>query len=112
MEKINKQQIYNFYNRKNKWLGIIDYKTLLVFVLYCFVSFKIIFFIPIEVIYKLYILIIVILPFIIFIVLNIQEESIVDKLINIFSFFSKRTTYINYQYHIKLNTIYVKDVEK
>ena len=28
MEKINKQEIFNVYNRKNKWLGIIDYETL------------------------------------------------------------------------------------
>ena len=38
MEKINGQRVFNFYNRKNKWLGIIDYKTLVFGIIYIILS--------------------------------------------------------------------------
>lgn len=34
MQKINKQKTFNFFKRKTKWLGIIDYKTLTFYNIY------------------------------------------------------------------------------
>ena len=36
MIKINKQRVYNFYNKKKKWLGLVDNKTLFYFGIYVF----------------------------------------------------------------------------
>ena len=80
MERINKQKVYNFYSRKNKWLGLIDYKTLLFCVIYVFIVFKIICLFNISYITKIYIVANLLLPLIIFILFNLKEESIIDKL--------------------------------
>ena len=37
MKEYNKQNIYKNFNRKNKWFGIIDYKSLVILVGYVFV---------------------------------------------------------------------------
>lgn len=112
MERINKQEVYNFYRRKNKWLGIIDYKTLSFFIIYFFIITKFVSFLDIYYLYKVYIIINLILPLIIFIIANINEESIVDKLIVIISYFINRKKYIKKEYYAKLIIKYVKNVEK
>ena len=112
MERINKQEIYNFYNRKNKWLGLIDYKTLFVFVLYSFLVIKFAFWLNIDIIFRLYIISFLIMPFALFIILNLQEESIIDKLFVIIKFLLTKKVYIKYEYYAKLDTIYKKNVEK
>lgn len=112
MERINKQRVFNFYNRKNKWLGIIDYKTLVFGILYAFIMFKIIFGFNLTYELKIYLYINMILPLIIFIILNIHEESIIDKLKVIILFYIFRRKYINIRFFSKNNVIYVKNVEK
>lgn len=108
MEKINGQEIYNFYNKKNKWLGIIDYKTLLVFVIYVVCILKLFSLFTIYYLYKVYIISILILPLIIFILMNINEECAIDKLKIVIFFYLKRKIYIKTEYHAKLNKIYKK----
>lgn len=39
MKEYNIQNTYQNFNRKNKWMGIIDYKSLLVLVIYMFIIF-------------------------------------------------------------------------
>ncbi len=112
MEKINKQRIYNFYNKKNKWHGIIDYKTLFTFLIYVFILIKIVSIFNIDLLYKAYILITFILPVFIFTLVNINEECVVDKLVTIITYFLKRKIYVKYEYYAKLNKIYVKKVKK
>ncbi len=112
MIKINKQKVYNFYNKKSKWLGIIDNKTLVCVAIYFFITIKVISIINIGYIFKIYILTIFVLPVIIFIILNIQEESIVDKFKNIILFYALRGYYLKNLQITKTNTIYVKNVEK
>lgn len=108
MEKINVQEIYNFYNRKNKWLGLIDYKSLIIFIGYVFVVFKIISLFNLYYLYKVYIATIFILPMLIFILLNINEECVADKLKIVIIFYIKRKVYIKTEYYAKLNKIYKK----
>ena len=61
---------------------------------------------------KLYIFIYLVIPFIIFILLNIKEESIIDKLFVILIFFIKRKKFIKLKNYAKLNKKYLKNVEK
>ncbi len=91
---------------------MIDYKTLTIFLLYCFLLFKFISFFSLDFIYKVYICINGIMPFVVFILLNIREECVIDKLVIIIKFLLKRKKYINWKYYAKLNTIYVKNEEK
>lgn len=53
-----------------------------------------------------------IVPFIIFILFNIKEESIIDKLFVILIFFIKRKNFIKLKNYAKLNKKYLKNVEK
>lgn len=112
MERINKQQTYSFLNIKNKWLGIIDYKTLSVFLVYIYVVCYLVNYLNIENIYKLYVIVIFVLPAIIFILLNLNEECIIDKLIIIIKFILKRKLYVNSSFYTKTDIIYVKNVEE
>lgn len=112
MKRINKQRVYNFYNRKNKWLGLIDYKTLLIFIIYVFIILKLVSSFKIDIIYKSYIVINLILPILIFIIVNINEESIIDKLFNILNYIVNKKIFLNIRYYAKLETIYRKNVKK
>lgn len=108
MDRINKQRVFNFYNRTNKWLGIIDYKTLSFCVIYLLIIIKVVFKFNISLFIKLYICLICILPLFIFIILNVQEESIIDKLIIIILFFITRRKFVNMKFFSKEKTIYKK----
>lgn len=112
MERINKQRVFNFYNRKNKWLGLIDYKTLLFCLIYIFIIFKLVSVFNISYIAKTYIAANLLLPLIIFVLFNLKEESIIDKLIIIILFYVKRKIYTNNRYFANNKCIYVKSVEK
>lgn len=112
MERINKQRVFNFYNRKNKWLGLVDYKTLTFSIVYAIILFKIIFNFNFSYSLKIYLYINLMLPIIIFIILNIQEESIIDKLKIIIIYLASKKIYANCKVHTYSKVIYTKNVEK
>lgn len=112
MKQINKQKIYRFYSRKSKWHGIIDYKSLIFIIFYVFVIIKILSFLTISIIIKLYIFIFLVLPMLIFTLLNINEESITDKMIIILKFFYNKKIYIKSKRYAKLGQKYVKNITK
>lgn len=112
MQKINKQKTFNFFKRKSKWLGLIDYKTLTFFIIYIILIIKIISIINISNILKLYIFVYLVIPFFIFILFNIKEESIIDKLFVILIFFINKKYFIKLKNYAKLNKKYLKNVEK
>ena len=112
MERINKQRIFNFYSRKNKWLGIIDYKTLSLSAIYVLVLFKICMSLGIQLEFKIYIFLNLVIPLFIFIVLNIQEDNIVLKLEFILKFVLNKKIYVNYNPYAYRKIIYMKNVEK
>lgn len=111
MERINKQRVYNYYNKKNKWLGIIDYKTLFSFLAYFFTVTKVVFWLNFTIEIKLYIILNLIIPFVIFILLNINEDSVIDKFLIILNFILKSKIYIKSEYYAKLGTKYVENVD-
>lgn len=111
MQRINKQEVYRFLNRKNKWLGIIDYRTLFVFTIYSLIILKATFSLGIDILYKLYISIILILPFIIFIIVNINEEDILNKLRIIIMYYLNNKIFVKGEYKAKLDTTYIKNVD-
>ncbi len=112
MIRINKQKVYNFYGKKKKWLGLVDNMTLFFFVMYLLLVLKLVSLFKIYYVIKIYIIAIFILPFLIFIILNLQEESIIDKFKNIILFYICRCCYLKKMQTSKNNKIYVKNVEK
>ena len=108
MEKINGQEVFNFYNKRSKWLGIIDYKTLSILIIYILSIIKILSLFSFYYLYKVYIIAFLVLPVIIFILMNINEECIIDKLLIVIFFYLKRKIYIKSEYYAKLNKIYKK----
>lgn len=112
MIKVNKQRVYNFYNKKKKWMGLIDNKTVIFFITYLFVLLKLVSLFKSTFVVKIYLVAIFVLPLVIFIILNLQEENIIDKLGNIIFFYISRGYYLKSIQTNKLNNIYVKNVEK
>ena len=108
MEKINKQEVFNYYNKKNRWLGIIDYKTLVFSIMYVYLIVKLVFCFNISYTLRLYIIVNLILPLIIFILLNINEESIIDKLYIIIKFMMFRRIYCSENCFNMKKSIYKK----
>ena len=55
MEEYNKQSIYKNFKRKNKWFGIIDYKSLVIVIVYIFSLITILKYINLKLEYLIYI---------------------------------------------------------
>lgn len=111
-KRINKQQIFNFYNKTHKWRGIIDYKSLTAIAIYCFVSVYFVIALNITNIIKLYVITILITPMIIFVLLNINEDSVLEKLVTIIQYLFTRKIYTKRLDFIEKQTIYKKCDEK
>ena len=82
----NKCRIYSNYKRNNKWLGIIDYKSLIVIITYVFIIIAILKMIPLKFEYLVYIFIILVIPVISLIAINMSDESAVDSLIQVLKY--------------------------
>lgn len=63
MDKLNEQDHYSNFNRKNKWLGIIDYKSLIILLVILFAIWNMLGIFIKKEIQKLYIIIVVSIPF-------------------------------------------------
>ncbi len=112
MERINKQEIYNFYNRKSKWMGLIDYKTMVVLLIYFFIILKIVISLNIKIILRVYIISILLTPAVVFIILNFNEECIVDKLLVILKYCMNKGIYIKEMEKGTVGTVYKKNVKR
>ncbi len=111
MEDDKKIEIYLNYKRKNKWLGIIDYKSLIFIVIYVILLISILKFINVNMEYMIYILIFGIIPIVAVICVNIGNENAIDMLIVILKFNLSKKIYIKKEYYIDLKKEkYVKKV--
>lgn len=106
-----KVQIYLNYKRQNKFMGIIDYKSLCILITYMIILGLIISILSISLIIKIYIYIILVIPFLALIIINTDQESAIDVLINIFKFILSPKIYIKgLKWHNCNNTgIYIKN---
>lgn len=99
----NKVEIYLNYKRSNKWLGIIDYKSLIVMCIYILIIVTILKFLPINFEYLVYIFIFLVIPVVALILINVGNESAVDTLIVIFKFLLNNNIFIKKEYIKKLD---------
>lgn len=87
-------KVFQNFNRKSRWRGIIDYKSLIFLVVYVFGLWNITNLFNISMMYKLYILIIFTIPLAVFMFAYISEESVVDILVNILKYLFRRKWYV------------------
>lgn len=95
MKEYNKQKIYKNFNRKNKWFGIIDYKSLVILVAYIFLIITILRYINIKLEYAVYIFMFLTVPVVAVVFININNEVAIDVIFIILKFYFKQGMYVN-----------------
>lgn len=100
MEKVKN---YSNFKRENKWLGIIDYKSLCLLLCYIAIILFILSKINVKLEYLIYIFIFLTAPVFIMIFINIGNESIYDVLIVILKFYKNKKIYVKKDYICNMN---------
>lgn len=100
--KINEKVMYTSYKRNNKWLGIIDYKTLCVILIYVWLIINILELINLSFEKSLYIFLFLTVPLISIMLININNESTINVIISIIKFFINKGIYVDKRY-VKMN---------
>jgi hypothetical protein len=101
-----KKRIYANYKRGNKWLGIIDYKSLSFIIIYAVVIFFILKNINLKLKYSFYFFVIFMSPVISLITINLKNESAIDAMITVLKFIFNRKIFVNTKYIKKDMDIY------
>ncbi len=104
--------MYSNYKRENRFLGIIDYKSLWFCVIYSFVIFVICGFLPIKLEYAIYVFIFMVVPVIAIFCVNINNESAVDVILTIFEFIFKSKIYVRKDYICDFKSVIYKKINE
>lgn len=91
---MNKKRIYSNYKRKHKWLGIIDYKSLVFLIIYLFILYNLISIIPLQIMHKIYLFLFLSIPLLSIFIININNENVIDTLIIIINFYINKKIFI------------------
>ena len=106
----NKKAVYNNYNKKGKLLGIIDYKSAIILVIYIFAVITIIRILPISLEIGIYLFAFLVIPFVTIVCVHINNESAIGVLFTILDFSKKRRIYVDTKYRKNMEKIvYVKN---
>ena len=92
-EKI-RGKVFGDFNRSARWLGIIDYKSLVFLSFYVFGLWNITKLFSISLVSQIYILILFTIPVVVFVFAYIDEESVIDMLFNILKYCLRRKKHI------------------
>lgn len=95
MKEYNKQYICRNFNRKNKWLGIIDYKSLVILVLYIFFVITLLRIIKISFEYSIYIFLGLVVPVVSVVFININNEVAIDVIFIVIKYYIKKVVFIH-----------------
>lgn len=87
-------KVFGNFNRNARWLGIIDYKSLVFLISYIFLLWNITKLFNIALISQIYILIVFAIPVVVLVLAYIDEESVVEVLFNILKFCLRRKWYV------------------
>lgn len=90
---MEKQQIFPSFRRQNKWLGIIDYKSLIIFGIYLYLIYIICIALNLPTKLILSIIIIATVPLFAIYISNDKEESIVDIMLVVLRFYLSNKKY-------------------
>lgn len=107
--KINESVIYKNFKRNNKWLGIIDYKSLTFLAIYGFVIWNILNLFSLKLEYIIYIFILLVVPVISIFFVNINNQSAYDVILIMLKYYNQRCMFIRKDYEIGYKSeIYLK----
>lgn len=98
MDILNKKRIYTNYKRENKWLGIIEYKSLLIIVVYSFFVIKMLGIIKLSFELSMYIFIFACFPIVTLLCVKINNESLVYTFRTIFQYVLTSKIYVDIKY--------------
>lgn len=105
-----KVQIYSNFKRQNRFMGIIDYKSLCILIIYMLILGFCINIFNISIMTKICMYITFLIPFLALIMINADQISAIDIIINIFKFILSPKIYVkNLKYYkSKISGIYVR----
>ena len=106
------KRIYKNYKRDNKWMGIIDYKTLVIIVIYVIVLFSVIKVLNFNLKVSFYLFILFLLPVFVLISFNSKNISVIDLIFVIIKFFYSKRIYIKSKYYCEDECIYLKNYDE
>lgn len=90
---MKKEQVFPSFRRQNKWLGIIDYKSLVVFGIYIYIIYLVCIGLEIPVKQGVIIMLMAVIPLIAIYFANSKEESIIDIVFTILRFCISKKKY-------------------
>lgn len=96
--QINKVLTYSTYKRSPKFLGIIDYKILIIVSIYLMIVLNILKIIPLNYEIKIYITCILIVPLILLILTNINNLNAYEAILIIIKYLFVKKEYTNLAY--------------
>lgn len=105
MDKLERKDNYSNLNRSNKWLGIIDYKSLIIFLVMLFLVWNILGLFIQSVLYRVYILVIISIPFVGVLYANKSSENISSVIYVVFKYLVSPKLYV---YSIETNYRWLK----
>ena len=103
--ELEERDNYSNLNRNNKWLGIIDYKSLIILLLFLFLMWNVLGVFLHNDIYRIYILIILIIPLLGLFYANKSEENLSNVLYIILRYLLIPKVYM---YNIETNQTWLK----
>ena len=109
-QDVNKQEIkqrdnYPNLNRSNKWLGIIDYKSLVILLVILFIIWNILGLFLLNQLYRVYILIIISIPILGLFYANKSSENISNVIYTVIKYMVSPKCYM---YNIETNRKWLK----
>ncbi|MDO4282117.1 MAG: hypothetical protein Q4D02_00610 [Clostridia bacterium] len=96
--KINEKILYTTYKRSSKWLGIIDYKSLCVILIYIFIVINLLDIANIALEKSVYIFLFLTVPIISIIIVNVNNESAINVILSILTFMMHRGIYVDMKF--------------
>ena len=91
----NIKMIYSNFNRKNRFLGIIDYKSLVIFLIYVLLIYVFLEKMSINLEFKIYIFLFLVIPVFALFFINLNNESVIDTIIIMIIFLFNKKIYID-----------------
>jgi hypothetical protein len=98
MEKESENIIYSNFNRKNKWLGIIDYKSILFIISYIFVIYYFLSLFKLNLTLLIYLFMFLTIPVVAILCVSNGNESLLDMIWTIIIFKKKCKIYVRKDY--------------
>lgn len=90
---MNKKTIYSNYKRNIKFLGVIDYKSLVIILIYSILLWNVLNFFIKNIEYLIYIYIVMLIPVFIVLFINLEQENTSGMILNILKFLIVKKEY-------------------